>query len=327
MNLIVDGVLGSGTYGRVYSCTYKKRKVAVKEISLICKGDPFPCLQEAVFSSSIHHPYLTEAECYVEGDKMYLVQDIADKDASSIAGTIDISDMRRYTHQLLQAVHCLHSHNILHGDIKPSNVLVYGDFLRLCDYSLSRLLPTEWNDCLYTANYRPPEVWLGKKVTLAADIWALGCTLAEMAMKYPVFAPQSSESPSKYLSALYQWQVNGPFLQDKKYIPPPELHHDYTPPYFKAWTAIMDEDFLRILGSMLRVNPATRPTAKELLQDPWFEGLEVKEYVYYYMKEKNTSAASNWIREQIKRGIRKWPVHCTIEEIRREAVASRFCFL
>lgn len=89
----------------------------------------------------------------------------------------------------------------------------------------------------------------------------------------------------------------------------------------------MDEDFLRILGSMLRVNPATRPTAKELLRDPWFEGLEVKEYVYYYMKEKNTSAASNWIREQIKRGIRKWPVHCTIEEIRKEAVASRFCFL
>lgn len=86
--------------------------------------------------------------------------------------------------QIVCAVGFLHSKGIVHGDIKPSNILLYDNNIKLTDFSLSTFHTNEDHRIYikesYTENYRPPEVWNSKGYTYKGDIWALGCTFHEI---------------------------------------------------------------------------------------------------------------------------------------------------
>ena len=93
----------------------------------------------------------------------------------------------RIARQLAMAVASCHENGILHGDIKPENVLAHFGRAQLCDFGSS----TECNHFTegayvkwMTLNYAPPEA-LGQTagkdgVGFAADMWALGVTLYEL---------------------------------------------------------------------------------------------------------------------------------------------------
>ena len=86
--------------------------------------------------------------------------------------------------QLATAVDVLHSHNILHRDIKIENVLVE-DFsrmtsLKLADFGLAVQLasPTEKiNDVVGTNGYIAPEILQEQSYSFAADVYSLGATI------------------------------------------------------------------------------------------------------------------------------------------------------
>jgi serine/threonine protein kinase len=86
--------------------------------------------------------------------------------------------------QIVCALGFLHSKGIVHGDIKPSNILLCGSTIKLTDFSLSTFHTSESHRIhlkeSYTENYRPPEVWNGQGYTYKGDIWALGCTFHEI---------------------------------------------------------------------------------------------------------------------------------------------------
>jgi len=109
---------------------------------------------------------------------------------------------------LVSGVKYLHSRRIIHGNIKPSNVL-FGRFdnLKITDYSHSALIISDdksrFTSKMYAKNYRPPEVWNSDEWGFSSDIWALGCTIYYMIYGEHLFPFQDSDEA--YISCLDSW--------------------------------------------------------------------------------------------------------------------------
>jgi O-acetyl-ADP-ribose deacetylase (regulator of RNase III) len=89
--------------------------------------------------------------------------------------------------RLCDALEYAHAANVLHGDIKPSNVFVEptGDRAKLADFGIARVIGSRDRNALVTRlvgtpDYMAPEQRaFGAKVTPKTDIYLLGRTLAE----------------------------------------------------------------------------------------------------------------------------------------------------
>lgn len=105
------------------------------------------------------------------------------------ARKLDVPARLRVFQQVLDAVGHAHSHQILHLDLKPSNILVtaHGE-VRLLDFGVARLLQGEarsalpthaWGPAL-TPGYASPELLRGEPVDWRSDIYSLGVVLHEL---------------------------------------------------------------------------------------------------------------------------------------------------
>ena len=87
-------------------------------------------------------------------------------------------------HDILLAVAFLHTNKIIHGDVKPDNVIVEGGHARLIDFGLSRSSEDlMYDSVIQTPTYRAPEVDYYKdrcRYTRAIDIFSVGCCAFEM---------------------------------------------------------------------------------------------------------------------------------------------------
>ncbi|KAF8337426.1 kinase-like domain-containing protein, partial [Cantharellus anzutake] len=97
-------------------------------------------------------------------------------DSNRIALIRDMADGLQYLHNQVPM--------IIHGDIKPHNVLIsdYGN-AQLCDFGLSRVIneliiadQTTSTALGYTARYSAPEVIIEEVKTAKSDVYAFGCT-------------------------------------------------------------------------------------------------------------------------------------------------------
>jgi serine/threonine protein kinase len=142
---------------------------------------------------------------------VYLVTDLMEADLEQIIKSPQaLSDehVRYLSQQMLSGLRHLHQHGVVHRDLKPSN-LVVDSFCRLkvCDLGLSRHIrdgaavgageDALFTDYVVTRWYRAPELLLGsRRYSLAVDIWAAGCIVAELLARRPLFA---GDDPSDML--------------------------------------------------------------------------------------------------------------------------------
>jgi serine/threonine-protein kinase PRP4 len=122
---------------------------------------------------------------------------------------ISLKAVQLYAKQLFVALLHLQTHQILHADIKPDNILVNQKrtIVKLCDFgSASDANENVITPYLVSRFYRAPEIVLGMRYSYAIDIWSVGCSLYELYIGEILF-PSSNNN-----DLLYQvQQIKGPF--------------------------------------------------------------------------------------------------------------------
>lgn len=100
--------------------------------------------------------------------------------------------------QIIDGLAYCHSKNLLHRDVKSSNILVnkLGQ-VKVADFGLSRTHDSDDKQRLYsnrvvTLYYRPPELLLGEeRYGPAVDVWSCGAILGELFTGKPIFKGQT----------------------------------------------------------------------------------------------------------------------------------------
>ena len=135
-----------------------------------------------------------------ENDRdIYLVFDFMETDLHAVirANILEPVHKQFIVYQCLKALLYCHSGGLVHRDLKPSNLLLNEEcLLKVADFGLARSLAalrkgeesaSVLTDYVATRWYRAPEILLGSTCyTLAVDMWALGCIVAEMFIGKPL---------------------------------------------------------------------------------------------------------------------------------------------
>ncbi|RLN98794.1 hypothetical protein BBJ28_00022457 [Nothophytophthora sp. Chile5] len=196
--------VGQGAYGCVIAAsdTETGQALAIKNIPNAFNDliDAKRILREIRLMRHLNHPNLVNLldllrpPTLQEFNDVYIVMDLMETDLHRVIhSNQSISDdhVQYFLYQMLVAIHYIHSAEVLHRDLKPSNILVNSDCdLKLCDFGLARGIQgmdSGLTEYVVTRWYRAPELLLSSKYDKQMDVWAIGCILAEMLGRRPLF--------------------------------------------------------------------------------------------------------------------------------------------
>ena len=104
--------------------------------------------------------------------------------------------IRRFTKQMLASLCLLESHNVIHCDMKPENILLAHPLhseIKVIDFGSSCFETEKVYTYIQSRFYRSPEVILGMSYGLPIDMWSVGCILAELYTGYPIFPGENEQ--------------------------------------------------------------------------------------------------------------------------------------
>ncbi|XP_044079758.1 serine/threonine-protein kinase 36 isoform X4 [Siniperca chuatsi] len=204
MNLYhVLELVGEGSFGRVYKGRkrFTGQVVALKFMPKVGRSEKElrSLKREIEIMRGLQHPNIvqlfdsfeTETEVvvvteYAEGQLFQILED---------DGNLPESQVREIACQLVSALYYLHSHRILHRDMKPQNILLgKSGVVKLCDFGFARAMSVSTlvlTSIKGTPLYMSPELVEEKPYDHTADLWSLGCILYELHTGAPPFYTNS----------------------------------------------------------------------------------------------------------------------------------------
>nr|XP_043898785.1 serine/threonine-protein kinase 36 isoform X2 [Solea senegalensis] len=196
-------LVGEGSFGRVFKGRrgFGGQVVALKFMPKVGRSEKElrSLKREIEIMRGLEHPNIvqlydsfeTETEVvvvteYAEGQLFQILED---------DGKLPESQVREIACQLVSALYYLHSHRILHRDMKPQNILLgKSGVVKLCDFGFARAMSVSTlvlTSIKGTPLYMSPELVEEKPYDHTADLWSLGCILYELHTGMPPFYTNS----------------------------------------------------------------------------------------------------------------------------------------
>ncbi|KAL1007385.1 hypothetical protein UPYG_G00086070 [Umbra pygmaea] len=262
--------LGQGSFGVVCEATHNetRKKWAIKKVNKEKAGSSGIKLLEREVSilKRVIHPHIIHLEEVFETQKrMYLVTELCEggelKELLQKNKRFTEEETRHIISSLAEAIVYLHKQDIVHRDLKLENILVKSYHhvddndmihIKVTDFGLSVKKGGVGSENMLKATcgtpiYMAPEVIHAHEYSQQCDVWSIGVIMYMLLCGDPPFIGSSEET-------LFEMIKKG------------ELHFNGP-----IWDTISDSA-KKVLSCLLKVDPAHRITANELLDNPWITG-------------------------------------------------------
>ena len=241
---------------------------------------------------------------------VYVITDLMETDLHRVIySRQELTDehIQYFIYQILRGTLYFHSANVIHRDLKPANILANKNCdLKICDFGLDHgklkdddktvqnlidnpSLPIEYsnsiiyddskrelNDRSISRWYRAPEAVLNPdRYDKPVDIWSIGCILAELLGRQPLFpADNNLDELQKIISVLGSPSDSDlEFTTDEKTKTFVTRLAKRTKQSFNLMFSNANPVALDLLGKMLTFSPKKRYTVEQCISHPYFEGL------------------------------------------------------
>lgn len=153
-------------------------------------------VREGELLLALTHPHIVRAYELVRRPHVALVLETLqgrtlERMIEAASRRLAVADIAFLGLHLCSAVSYLHSHGVLHLDLKPANVIVDNRQAKLIDLSIARR-PGVAKRGVGTRAYLAPEQARGGRVSEASDVWGIGAVLHHAATGAPPFAAGSN---------------------------------------------------------------------------------------------------------------------------------------
>ncbi|NXE77306.1 MOK kinase, partial [Cochlearius cochlearius] len=281
------GKIGEGTFsdvlktlslrdGKYYACKHMKQHFEsmeqvnnLREIKALRRLSPHPnilMLHEVVFDK--------------KAGSLSLICELMDMNIyeliKGMRKPLPEKKIKNYMYQLCKSLDYIHRNGIFHRDVKPENILIKQNTLKLGDFGSCRSIYSKQPHTEYISTrwYRAPECLLTNGYySYKIDLWSAGCVFYEITSFQPLF-PGSNEldqiskihdvvgtPANKTLNKFKQSRIASfdfPFKKGKG-IPPP-VHN-------------LSSKGFSLLHAMIKYDPDERIAAHQALQHPYFQEL------------------------------------------------------
>ena len=205
-------LLGKGGFAKCYefSCAENKKIFAGKVIaksSLVKSRAKQKLISEIKIHKSLHHPQIVAFEHYFEDtENVYILLEICQNqtlnDLLKRRKRLTEIEVQCYIVQLIKALKYLHSHRVIHRDLKLGNLFLTDKMeLKVGDFGLATKLDFEGErkrTVCGTPNYIAPEILDGKTGhSYEVDIWSLGVIIYTLIIGKPPFETRDVKTTYK----------------------------------------------------------------------------------------------------------------------------------
>lgn len=226
--------------------------------------------RSAIVAAQVNHPNVAKTLDYVRvGDARYLIEELVEgKDLRAAllheSPFLDPYLAAKVVHHLARGVAAAHHAGVVHRDLKPTNIMVIGDYslseLKVTDFGIAKMASEELEEAVEGGEtsmttsatavgalpYMAPEaIERPKEVGPPADIWSVGAMVYQLLAGRPPFGQGLKAVPD--IVAARTPEVPGFLTQSPQFAP-------------------LAREVMDIALSCLKKDPADRPTADQLVE-------------------------------------------------------------
>ena len=225
-----------------------------------------------------------------ESGTLNLVFEYCDKDLYELMKSnnkkMNENQIRTIMYQTLSGLAYMHKYGFFHRDMKPENLLILNNQIKIADFGLAREIRSvpPYTEYVSTRYYRAPECILkSPNYNSPIDIWATGCIMAEMYLHpQPLFFGNNEKEVLYRICSVLGTPTHEIWNEGIQLAKMNNMKLPYcNGTDLKNVISNASDDAIDLMKKMLKWDPNERVTANNLLTHPFFSNYNISDRIIF----------------------------------------------